>query len=154
MTRKRMIDQRTIDCIAQNMFLVMPMLKKRLLHLDIVQAEHGIPLSHVQVLSMLSEMGSMSVSEISRRLGIAKPNITPLVDRLIEYGLVERLRDGADRRVVNIIILDEGKKKLDAIQTSVAEQVRRWVLSMPASDARELNTALTSISRILNDMSK
>ena len=92
-------DEKTVEQIAANIFHVMPLLRKRLLRLDVVQAEHGIPLSHAQVLAMLSENKSMSVSEISRRLGIAKPNITPLVDRLIASDLVDRVRDTGDRRV-------------------------------------------------------
>ena len=77
MTKKRSIDPAMIDNVAQNMFHILPLIKKRLLHMDLVQREHGTPLSHVQVLAMLSDVGTMSVSEISRRLGIAKPNITP-----------------------------------------------------------------------------
>ena len=64
-------DEKTVEQIAANIFHVMPLLRKRLLRLDVVQAQHGIPLSHAQVLAMLSENKSMSVSEISRRLGIA-----------------------------------------------------------------------------------
>ena len=90
MTKKRTLDPEMIDSVAQNMFYALPLIKKRLLHMDIVQKEHGTPLSHVQVLAMLQDVGMMSVSEISRRLGIAKPNITPLVDRLFEAGYVDR----------------------------------------------------------------
>ena len=98
MTKKRTLDPEMIDSVAQNMFYALPLIKKRLLHMDIVQKEHGTPLSHVQVLAMLQDVGMMSVSEISRRLGIAKPNITPLVDRLFEAGYVDRQHDENDRR--------------------------------------------------------
>ena len=81
MSKKRTLDPQMIDSVAQNMFHALPLIKKRLLHMDMIQREHGTPLSHVQVLAMLQDAGTMSVSEISRRLGIAKPNITPLVDR-------------------------------------------------------------------------
>ena len=84
MTKKRTLDPEMIDSVAQNMFYALPLIKKRLLHMDMVQKEHGTPLSHVQVLAMLQDVGTMSVSEISRRLGIAKPNITPLVSRQIQ----------------------------------------------------------------------
>ena len=108
MTKKRTIDPAMIDAEAHNMFHVLPLIKKRLLHMDMVQKEHGTPLSHVQVLAMLQDAGTMSVSEISRRLGIAKPNITPLVDRLYEAGYVDRQHDENDRRVVNIVLLPAG----------------------------------------------
>ena len=149
MTKKRTIDPAMIDTVAQNMFHILPLIKKRLLHMDLVQREHGTPLSHVQVLAMLNDVGTMSVSEISRRLGIAKPNITPLVDRLYESGYVDRQHDENDRRVVNIVLLQAGKEKLDAIRATISRQIQMQVDGLSVSEFRELNESLGSVVRIL-----
>ena len=154
MSRRKSLDPAVIESIAQNIFNVMPLLRKRLLHMDVIQSEHGIPLSHVQVLSMLNETGSMSVSEISHRLGIAKPNITPLVDRLIEEKLVDRIRDTQDRRVGNVVILEAGREKLAAMRATIGEQVQEWAQNISAADFRELADALSSLTRILSNVQK
>ncbi len=154
MSRKKALDPAVIDSISQNIFNVMPLLRKRLLHMDIIQSEHGIPLSHVQVLSMLNETGSMSVSEISHRLGIAKPNITPLVDRLIEDKLVDRIRDTQDRRVVNVVIMDAGREKLNAIRGTIGGQVQDWALNISSADFKELADSLQSLTRILTQIQR
>ena len=148
MTKKRTIDPAMIDAVAQNMFHVMPLIKKRLLHMDMVQKEHGTPLSHVQVLAMLQDAGTMSVSEISRRLGIAKPNITPLVDRLYEAGYVDRQHDENDRRVVNIVLLPAGTEKLAAIRATIARQIQVQAEDLSVSEFRELSDSLSSVVRI------
>ena len=152
MTKKRTIDPAMIDSVAQNMFHVMPLIKKRLLHMDLVQKEHGTPLSHVQVLAMLQDVGTMSVSEISRRLGIAKPNITPLVDRLFEAGYVDRQHDENDRRVVNIVLLPAGEEKLSSIRSTIARQIQAQSESLTISEFRELHDALSSVVRILSSL--
>ena len=152
MTKKRTIDPAMIDAVAQNMFHVMPLIKKRLLHMDMVQKEHGTPLSHIQVLAMLQDAGTMSVSEISRRLGIAKPNITPLVDRLYEAGYVDRQHDENDRRVVNIVLMPAGSEKLAAIRATIARQIQVQAESLSVSEFRELNESLSSIVRILSSL--
>ena len=149
MTKKRTIDPAMIDTVAQNMFHILPLIKKRLLHMDLVQREHGTPLSHVQVLAMLNDVGTMSVSEISRRLGIAKPNITPLVDRLYESGYVDRQHDENDRRVVNIVLMEAGKEKLAAIRATISRQIQMQVDGLSVSEFRELNESLDSVVRIL-----
>jgi len=154
LSRRKTLDPVVVDNISQNIFTVMPLLRKRLLHMDVIQSEHGIPLSHVQVLSMLSESGSMSVSEISHRLGIAKPNITPLVDRLIEDDLVDRIRDTQDRRVVNIVIMNAGREKLDAIRATIGEQVQEWAQNISSTDFRGLAESLSSLTRILTQIQK
>lgn len=152
MTKKRSIDPAMIDSVAQNMFHVLPLIKKRLLHMDLVQKEHGTPLSHVQVLAMLQDVGTMSVSEISRRLGIAKPNITPLVDRLYEGGYVDRQHDENDRRVVNIVLLPAGEEKLAAIRATIARQIQVQSENLSVSEFRELSDALSSVVRILSSL--
>ena len=108
---------KSLELIADNIFQVIPLLKKRLSHISAFQSENGLPLSHFQVLSLLNERGSMSVSEISEFFDIAKPNITPLVDRLVNAGLVDRVRSTTDRRVVFIVILDEGRTRLKTIRS-------------------------------------
>lgn len=144
--------QMTAECverIAQGIFQAQPLMKKRLAKLSAIQSEQGIPLSHVQVLAMLEEVGSMSVSEISKRFGIAKPNITPLVDRLVNAGLVDRVRSESDRRVVNIVILEEGRNRLRQIQSALNEHVAGWQNVLTAEEFDRLDRALIDIVEIL-----
>ena len=152
MPKKNTPDAVLVDSIAQNLFDALPNFRKRVLHLDTIQRDYHIPLSHVQVLALLHDNGSLSVSEISKRLGIAKPNITPLVDRLIHDGLVERQRDEKDRRVVNIRICPDGVEKLSAIRMTLVEQVDDWSGDFSRSELKELNKSLGCIIRILGSL--
>ena len=152
MNTEEMSIRMTAECverIAQGIFQAQPLMKKRLAKLSAIQSDQGIPLSHVQVLAMLEEMGSMSVSEISKRFGIAKPNITPLVDRLVNAGLVDRVRSETDRRVVNIVILEEGRSRLRQIQNALNEHVVSWQSVLSDEEFARLDRALTDIVEIL-----
>lgn len=60
----------------------------------------GISLGHLQVLWILQEHGPLPVSRLADWLGIGVPNATGLLDRMEQRGLVERVRDAEDRRVV------------------------------------------------------
>ncbi len=149
MPRKRTVNAVTVDSIAQNLFVALPIFRKRLLHMDVIQREYDIPLSHVQVLALLNDNGSLTVSEISRRLGIAKPNITPLVNRLIQNNLVERRHDENDRRMVNISICPPGVQKLVLIRAKMVVLVGGWAEKLSNADLRTLNDSLANITRIL-----
>ena len=149
MARKHQLNDELIDSISQNLFLAIPLFRKRLLHIDVLQREYNIPLSHVQIMAMLNDHGSMNVSEISRRLGIAKPNITPLIDHLIESKYVERVRDEHDRRMVNVNICPEGIIRLVEIRGKMKELVGDWASALSASELRELNNSLMTLTRLL-----
>ena len=149
MPRKHVPNEAMIDNVAQNLFLALPIFRKRLLHMDVIQREFNVPLSHVQVMAMLNDNGSMNVSEISRRLGIAKPNITPLIDRLIDDRYVERHRDPNDRRMVNVSICPSGIDRLMAIRVKMRELVGEWAMALTIGELRELNESLATINRVL-----
>lgn len=149
MPRKHIANEGLIDSVAQNLFLALPIFRKRLLHMDVIQREFNVPLSHVQVMAMLNDNGCMNVSEISRRLGIAKPNITPLIDRLIEEHYVERKRDENDRRMVNVNICPLGVNRLLEIRAKMRDLVGEWATSLSASELRELNESLRTINQVL-----
>ncbi|MBR3504403.1 MAG: MarR family transcriptional regulator [Clostridia bacterium] len=108
-----------------------------------------MPLSHFQVLSLLEERGSMSVSEISDYFDIAKPNITPLVDRLVGAGLVDRVRSNTDRRVVFIVILDEGRARLNAIREMLTENVEEWKNALTDEEFQLLAESMGNVVALL-----
>ena len=144
------LDPNVVENIALKIFQVQPMLRKRIQKYEISSAGQVMPISHVQVLTVLNEEGSMTVSEISRRFNIAKPNITPLVDRLSAEGLVERQRSSLDRRVVNISICDAGRERLRQTQEAIFQMISSWSDRISDEEFREFSTALDSMIRILS----
>ena len=147
MPKKWNEDSVLVDNVAGNLFEALPLFPKRLMHIDALVRQHQMPFSHIQILVMLGGE-DMSIVQISDRLGIAKPNITPLVDALRDNGLVERIRSEKDRRIVNVHLLPEGEEKLRAIREDIAAQVKAWKGSLSRSEVKELSGALASMNRI------
>lgn len=151
MPKKWNEDGALVGSVAGNLFEVLPLFPKRLLHIDALVRDHQMPFSHIQILVMLSGE-DMSIGQISERLGIAKPNITPLVDTLRDNGMVERIRSEKDRRIVNVHLLPAGEEKLKSIRRDIAAQVKAWKGNLSRSEVKELNSALSSIIRIAGHM--
>lgn len=138
-----------LEHLYDMLFQAWPLMRRKLLPSPMQQAEFGMPLSHMQVLAMLDHHGSLSITEISNRFGIAKPNITPLVDRLIEDGLVMRERNSADRRVVNVVICEEGRRRLSMIYRKLCDQLFDWTHALDDEELRAFIEALETIVRLL-----
>ncbi len=62
----------------------------------------AIPVAQIKLMSYLALRGAQTMSEIAEGLEVTMPAITGLVDKLEKRGLVERLRDSQDRRVVRV----------------------------------------------------
>ena len=138
-----------LEHLYDMLFQAWPLMRRRLLPSSAQQVEFGMPLSHVQVLVMLDHRGSLSITEISNSFGIAKPNITPLVDRLIEEGLVMRERNSADRRVVNVVICEKGRERLADIYRDLCDNLFDWTRTLSSEDMAAFNGALETIVRLL-----
>jgi DNA-binding MarR family transcriptional regulator len=59
--------------------------------------------------------------EIGDRMVSREPDVTRLLDRMETGGLVSRQRDSADRRVVTARLTEQGRRLVDALDTSVQE---------------------------------
>ena len=141
-----------LNGIELDLLEVVPLLNKRLIRMAEVRECLDMPLSHMQVLSALAREGDMSVTEISKRFGIAKPNITPLIDHLTDAGWVERTKNNRDRRVVNVTILPEGREKVERALEAMRERVAKWMNGLTEEEFTELQQALKSVVRILGKL--
>jgi DNA-binding MarR family transcriptional regulator len=75
----------------------------------------GISMAHLQTLWILQEHGPQPMTRLADLLGVAVPNATGIIDRMEQRGLVERLRDGADRRVVTVRQTPQGARAVEEI---------------------------------------
>jgi DNA-binding MarR family transcriptional regulator len=60
------------------------------------------------VLVLLLGNGSATPKQLALTLGLPPPNVTVLVDRLVERALVQRQRSDTDGRAMNVRLTDKG----------------------------------------------
>lgn len=66
-------------------------------------------------LQWLLEEGDLTIGELSNKMYLACSTITDLVDRMEKNGLVARVKDQHDRRVVRIHLLEEGERIIEEV---------------------------------------
>lgn len=78
--------------------------------------KQGVSMTHLHVLWLLEEHGELPMSRVAELLDVSLSNATGLADRMVERGLVERVRVPDDRRVVLIRLTAAGRTALEDIQ--------------------------------------
>jgi DNA-binding MarR family transcriptional regulator len=93
-----------------------------------------LSLSQYNVLRILrgSAGEGLSCGEIAERMVRRDPDLTRLLDRLENRGLVKRARSTTDRRVVLAEIAPEGLRLLEHLDGEVEKTVRKTLAHMPA----------------------
>ncbi|MFB7140988.1 MarR family winged helix-turn-helix transcriptional regulator [Gottfriedia sp. NPDC056225] len=76
---------------------------------------HGVTATQFFVLMYLRKNESCKISEIAEMMGVKPSAVSFMIDRLEHNNFVYREHDKKDRRVVNILLSEEGIKKLEAV---------------------------------------
>lgn len=110
-------------------------------------AEFDLTPAQAQLLIQLNPDQPMAMSELASTLGCDASNVTGLVDRLEERGMIERRAAAGDRRVKKIAVTPPGAKQRSKL-------IDRWheppaaIAALPARDLKELLRILKKASAI------
>ena len=70
----------------------------------------GLSVAQLDLLSTLTEAEGITQRDLAERLYVTKGNVSGLVDRLVEAGLVDRRAIPGDRRSYDLHLTAEGRK--------------------------------------------
>ena len=90
---------------------------------------------------------ALSCGTISQRMLTRDSDLTRLLDRLEERGLVTRLRDSRDRRMVTAAITDPGVHLLRRLDGAVDRVHRNRLKHMPRKQLETLHTLAEEVRR-------
>ena len=107
----------TADLVQNILAQLAPLIARQRKALVQAGCYRQISSTHLHVLYMLVSRGAMPMSKLADQLDVSLPNVTGIVERMVERGFVERLRPEDDRRVVEVRITAAGREILDEIDT-------------------------------------
>ena len=104
----------------------------------------GLTATQYNVLRILRGAGEPGLcrNEVRDRMIAQVPDVTRLLDRMEEMGLIERRREGADRRFVTARITPEGLRLLAELDAPVAAAHQRLLGHLDDASLRALTTLL------------
>jgi DNA-binding MarR family transcriptional regulator len=129
------------DCLEQEAFLNLWRTYDRLKAIEEqFFARYGLSAQQYNALRLLqaAHPNAMTVSELGGRLISRAPDMTRLLDRLEERGLVRRERLADDRRTVRVVITAEGLRLLGEIAGPLLECHRKQLGHVAPSSLRRL----------------
>lgn len=107
-----------------------------------------INLTQERILMTIKNSVNLSMVSISRSIGLEKGPFSQSVDKLVDLGLVERVRSESDRRLIHLNLTDKGVDLANQVEESMEQHfaLRRDLLT--TEQLEELFTALASLNKI------
>ena len=109
--------------------------------------EYGLTTPQFGVLEALYHLGPLPLGELAEKLLVTGGNITYVMDRLEEQGLVTRERSNQDRRVVLARLTEVGESLVAEIFPTHASAIAELAAELPVEEQEVLRVLLKKLGK-------
>jgi MarR family transcriptional regulator, organic hydroperoxide resistance regulator len=113
--------------------------------------ELDVPLAQLKSLLIIAGTGETHFSTLAQHLGVTPGDVTRIIERLVEQGLVSRNPSPEDRRVIRLQATNKGRNLLANLMESQTRHMARILEFMNLNDLQSL---LNGISGLIQAMEK
>ncbi len=141
-----------MDKMLDDIYSIVPLFHRTILRVE--NQGHNPNSSDFKVMGILMRHGPLPMSKIGAWLGISKPNMTSIIDRLITEGWVERKQDQKDRRVIEVGLTPQGKMYMEDRWKEARESARKKLSTLSEEERKTLYASLESVRVILSKLNE
>ncbi len=109
----------------------------------------GVTSRQVTLLWLIRNRPGLSLRELASEERISAPALSGHVDRLEKAGLIERTRDGSDRRRVGLTLTDEGARVLKRVRARRTSWLAGRLKGLEPDELEAIEAALEPLRRLL-----
>ncbi len=145
-----------LDSAIEDLFSIPPLvirgIRRKLFKTALANIDVDISPLHFEIMKLLHEAGTLHVTEIGQRLQIARPQMTHLIDKLVDMDIVERQVDANDRRMIKIVLTDKGKTIVQERESSIREAIRETLSCLTDEELEAVSGSLRTLRDILSKL--
>jgi DNA-binding MarR family transcriptional regulator len=110
-----------------------------------------LTLHHWNYVEMIHELGNPTFTELAERLGVTKPSVTAIANKLIRQGYLYKRQSSEDRRTYHLYLSEKGKRLIEAEHKAVIEFANQ--IRYALSDA-EINQLVEMFKKVVASFSQ
>ena len=147
------MDRQEIICeTGEYIFHVNMLMHSKLMNFQNMAKISELPPSHIKVLFFLKKMGEKTMSELAKIMEVSKPNLTPIVDRLLEEKLIARKEAQKDKRKLVVEITRDGETFIHMLHEKAKEKLGERLAEMSEEDLLKLHEATKTLQDVLKKL--
>ena len=150
------MSSKILDSVTEDLLSIPPVIfreiRRKLLRTALTNMDMDILPVHIGIMKQLDKAGTLHVAEIGERLQIARPQMTHLIDKLVDLEIVERHTDKTDRRMINIVLTDKGRATLEEHDSSIKKAMREALSGFTDKELDDLSDSLRKLRDLLSKL--
>ena len=144
----------TIDIVAEELLTIPPLIfrsiRRKLLKTLLADIDLDVSPLHIEILKLLEGAGALNITEIGEKLQIARAQMTHLIDRLVDLGMVERQAGKDDRRMINIILTGRGKAILKEQGDYIRNAFKEILAGLTDEELKDISASLSKLRDVFS----
>jgi DNA-binding MarR family transcriptional regulator len=138
------------DFTKKIIFLIRKLMQGGELYTKELNKKHHVSSAQLNCLLALYENGSLPPSRIAKYMMVKSSTVTGVVDRLEQKGLVTRLRNSPDRRVITIELTEVGKKLAENAPSPIQQKIVDGLKRLSEDELDQIVFVLTKLTDMLD----
>lgn len=111
--------------------------------------ELKMTIAQLKSLFFIAAKGKTNFKKLADALDVTPPNITGIIDRLVEQGLVSRIESTEDRRVMLLQMTEKGVKLVNKLQEHRFHQMSNVMMNMSREDLNSMIVGFTGMLKAI-----
>jgi len=116
--------------------------------------ELSLTIAQLKSLFFIADKGKTNFKKLADALGVTPPNVTGIVDRLVEHGLVSRTENPEDRRIMVLQITTKGRNLLHNLQQNRASHMANILEQLGQDELASLHRGMKSLTEAARNFNK
>jgi DNA-binding MarR family transcriptional regulator len=138
------------ELVKEIVYQIRRLIQARELYTKELNKNYSVTAAQLNCVLALHEEGPLSASQIAKIIMVKSSTVTGIIDRLEQKGLVQRLRNSPDRRVVTIQLTAAGKTLADNAPPAIQQKILDGLTSLRETEIKRIVKSLKMITRMLD----
>jgi DNA-binding MarR family transcriptional regulator len=119
---------------------------------EVAMQRHGLHLGQNHLLAVLWERDGRTPGEIAAAVNVTTPAVVKMAGRMADAGLISRLRDDRDNRLVRLWLTDAGRALREPVESERRLIEQQVTENLTETEREHLMSALAKIHQSASDL--
>ena len=138
--------QKTQDII----FMIRKLMQGAELYTKALNKKYQVSAAQLNCLLALHAHGPLPPSQIAKHMMVKSSTVTGVVDRLERKGLVKRVRNSPDRRIINIQLTGAGSELAKHAPPPIQQKIIRGLKHLSGEEIDQIVLGLSQLTNMLD----
>ncbi len=138
------------DFVREIVYLLRKLMQASAHYNKQLNKKHNVSASQLATLRALLYDGPMPPSQIARLIMVNSSTVTGVIDRLEKKGLVARLRNDPDRRIIRVELTDEGRALAEKAPPPVQVKIIKGMRKLDVPEREQIMEGLAKLAEMID----